>query len=101
MKCARYSGDLTDEQVCWKWGHSGRDEKGEVGESQKSQLGKDLNLRAQQSSLESIWATEGISIGGYHTLGTCLAKLDKESEAQEMKQYQAHLAGHLRLNLSC
>lgn len=31
----------------------------------------------------------------------CLAKLDKESEAQEVKQYKAPLAGYLWLNFSC
>lgn len=43
---ARDSGGSTGKLVCWKWGHSGRDEKGEAGERQKSQLGKDLNLCA-------------------------------------------------------
>lgn len=41
--------------------------------------------------------SEGASTGGHHTLAACLPKVDKESEAQEMKQKQAHQAGYIQL----
>lgn len=37
-------------------------------------------------------AIEGVSIGEFHTLAMCVAKLDSGSEAQEMRQHKAQIA---------